>query len=133
MVEIKIMVQLMNQLYQIQLKKLGNIYKQNFLNLGAVTERYYRDPNNGKRKKYATSLVDITVISESKTADFVPLPIIAAVALKEGLITPIVKNADKKGLKEISNEIKELAIKAKKGILLPDEYNGGTISLSNLY
>ena len=48
------------------------------------------------------------------------------------MITPIVKNADKKGLKEISNEIKELAIKAKKGKLLPDEYNGGTISLSNL-
>ena len=55
-----------------------------------------------------------------------------AVALKEGLITPIVKNADKKGLKEISNEIKYLADKAKKGKLLPEEYNGGTISISNL-
>ena len=55
-----------------------------------------------------------------------------AVALKEGLITPIVKNADKKGIKEISNEIKELAEKAKKGKLLPDEYSGGTISISNL-
>jgi hypothetical protein len=64
---------------------LLNLYISDFNSAtGAVTERYYRDPNNGKRKKYATSLVDITVISESKTADFVPLPIIAAVALKEG-------------------------------------------------
>ena len=55
-----------------------------------------------------------------------------AVALDEGLITPIIKNADLKGLKKISLEIKELAKKAKKGRLLPEEYNGGTISISNL-
>ena len=55
-----------------------------------------------------------------------------AVALKEGLITPIVKNADKKGLIEISKEIKELVNKAKTGKLQPDEYTGGTISISNL-
>ena len=55
-----------------------------------------------------------------------------AVALDEGLITPIVKNADSKGLIEISKEIKVLAQKAKNGKLLPEEYNGGTISISNL-
>ena len=55
-----------------------------------------------------------------------------AVALDEGLITPIVKNADTKGIIEISNEIKNLAEKAKKGKLVPEEYVGGTISLSNL-
>ena len=55
-----------------------------------------------------------------------------AVALDEGLITPIVKNADSKGLIEISKEIKVLSQKAKNGKLLPDEYNGGTISISNL-
>ena len=55
-----------------------------------------------------------------------------AVALDEGLITPIVRNADSKGLIEISNEIKVLAQKAKNGKLLPDQYNGGTISISNL-
>jgi len=54
------------------------------------------------------------------------------VALDEGLITPIVRNADSKGLIEISNEIKVLAQKAKNGKLLPDQYNGGTISISNL-
>ena len=55
-----------------------------------------------------------------------------AVALKEGLITPIIKNADLKGLLEISIEIKELVNKAKSGKLLPEDYNGGTISISNL-
>ncbi len=55
-----------------------------------------------------------------------------AVALKEGLITPIVKNADKKGLTEISAEIKTLVSKANQNKLLPDEYNGGSITISNL-
>tara|TARA_B100000029_G_C17580844_1_gene959620 strand:- start:744 stop:1994 length:1251 start_codon:yes stop_codon:yes gene_type:complete len=55
-----------------------------------------------------------------------------AVALKEGLITPIVKNADFKGLLEISKEIKTLSNKAKEGKLTSEEYNGGTITISNL-
>ena len=55
-----------------------------------------------------------------------------AVALEEGLITPIIKNADKKGINQISNEIKDLSNKAKKGKLSPDDYDGGTISISNL-
>ena len=55
-----------------------------------------------------------------------------AVALKEGLVMPIVKNADKKGLIEISKEINELINKAKTGKLQPAEYTGGTISISNL-
>ncbi len=55
-----------------------------------------------------------------------------AVALKEGLITPIVKNADKKSITEISSEIKLLVKKANENKLLPDEYNGGSITISNL-
>jgi len=69
---------------------------------------------NGKIVKYNT--IDVSV----------------AVALEDGLITPIVKNADLKGLFEISNEIKSLVDKSNKGKLLPQEYNGGTISISNL-
>ncbi len=60
------------------------------------------------------------------------IDIAIAVALKEGLITPIVKNADKKGLYNISTEIKELVKKANQNRLLPDEYNGGSITISNL-
>tara|TARA_B100000941_G_scaffold63994_1_gene42407 strand:+ start:304 stop:1533 length:1230 start_codon:yes stop_codon:yes gene_type:complete len=60
------------------------------------------------------------------------IDIAIAVALKEGLITPIVRNADKKGLGEISSEIKSLVSKANQNKLMPDEYNGGSITISNL-
>jgi pyruvate dehydrogenase E2 component (dihydrolipoamide acetyltransferase) len=55
-----------------------------------------------------------------------------AVATPSGLITPIIKDAAHKNLKEISNEIKDLAAKAKEGKLKPQEFQGGTISVSNL-
>ena len=55
-----------------------------------------------------------------------------AVALDDGLITPIVKAANKKGLVEISNEVRALVTKAKTGTLTPDEFQGGTFSISNL-
>ncbi len=60
------------------------------------------------------------------------IDIAIAVALKEGLITPIVKDADKKGLAEISTEIKTLVKKANQNKLLPEEYTGGSITISNL-
>ena len=55
-----------------------------------------------------------------------------AVALKEGLITPIIKDADKKGIFEISSEVKNLITKANENNLLPEEFIGGSISISNL-
>ena len=55
-----------------------------------------------------------------------------AVAIDGGLITPIVRNADAKGLVEISDEMKNLAARARDGKLMPEEYQGGTFSLSNL-
>ena len=55
-----------------------------------------------------------------------------AVSLDEGLITPIIKKANIKGLLEISKETKSLIKKAKEGKLIPDEYIGGTITISNL-
>lgn len=55
-----------------------------------------------------------------------------AVATPTGLITPIVKDADTKGLAAISKEIKALGKKAKEGKLSPEEYQGGTITISNL-
>jgi len=48
------------------------------------------------------------------------------------LIPPIVRNADSKALAEISNEMKELAGKARDGKLAPEEYQGGSFSISNL-
>lgn len=55
-----------------------------------------------------------------------------AVAVEDGLITPIVKNAISKGIEEISIEVKLLASKAKKGELSPEEYSGGNFTVSNL-
>ena len=55
-----------------------------------------------------------------------------AVAIPGGLVTPIVRNADTKGLVEIATEMKALAARAREGKLTPDEYQGGSFSISNL-
>tara|TARA_B110000027_G_scaffold38612_1_gene42677 strand:+ start:1599 stop:2849 length:1251 start_codon:yes stop_codon:yes gene_type:complete len=55
-----------------------------------------------------------------------------AVAIEGGLITPIIKDVQLKGLKDISDDMKILAAKAKEGKLLPEEYIGGSFSISNL-
>ena len=55
-----------------------------------------------------------------------------AVAIEEGLITPVIRGANLKGFLEISAEIKDLAAKAKAKKLQPEEYTGATFSISNL-
>ena len=55
-----------------------------------------------------------------------------AVALPGGLITPIVRNAESKSLSTISNEMRDLAVRARERKLKPHEYQGGTSSVSNL-
>ncbi|KAJ1521236.1 hypothetical protein ONE63_002921 [Megalurothrips usitatus] len=55
-----------------------------------------------------------------------------AVATPNGLITPIVKDADRLGLVQISQKVKELGAKAKEGKLQPQEFIGGTFTISNL-
>jgi pyruvate dehydrogenase E2 component (dihydrolipoamide acetyltransferase) len=55
-----------------------------------------------------------------------------AVATPNGLITPIVKQAEEKGLAAISSEIKDLAGRAREGKLKPEEFQGGTFTVSNL-
>ncbi len=55
-----------------------------------------------------------------------------AVAIDDGLITPVVRHADRKSLREIGAEVKELAGRARAKRLQPDEYTGATFSVSNL-
>ncbi|HEU4561245.1 MAG TPA: pyruvate dehydrogenase complex dihydrolipoamide acetyltransferase [Longimicrobium sp.] len=55
-----------------------------------------------------------------------------AVAVDEGLITPVIKDADRKGVAEIAGEVRELAGRAREKKLKPDEYTGSTFSISNL-
>ncbi|MDV7341439.1 pyruvate dehydrogenase complex dihydrolipoamide acetyltransferase [Terasakiella sp. A23] len=55
-----------------------------------------------------------------------------AVAVEGGLITPIIKDAASKGLATLANEAKDLAGRAREGKLSPEEYQGGTFTISNL-
>lgn len=60
------------------------------------------------------------------------IDISVAVAIDDGLITPIIKNADQKDIKTISNEMRLLAKKAREGKLQPEDFQGGSFSISNL-
>lgn len=55
-----------------------------------------------------------------------------AVAIDDGLITPVIRHADRKGLVQISREVREMAGRAKQKRLSPEEYTGSTFSVSNL-
>jgi len=55
-----------------------------------------------------------------------------AVAVEEGLVTPVIRDAQKKSLREISESVKDLASRARNKKLKPEEYAGGTITVSNL-
>ncbi|MDH4247436.1 MAG: pyruvate dehydrogenase complex dihydrolipoamide acetyltransferase [Deltaproteobacteria bacterium] len=67
-----------------------------------------------------------------KIRRFNTVDIAVAVGTEEGLITPVVRNADLKGLHQISQEVRNLAQKAKDKKLAPEDYQGGTFSISNL-
>lgn len=68
-----------------------------------------------------------TVIRQHNTVD-----VSVAVATPVGLMTPIVKNADSLGLTAISAAVKDLGKRARDGKLKPEEYQGGTFTISNM-
>ncbi|HUN42369.1 MAG TPA: pyruvate dehydrogenase complex dihydrolipoamide acetyltransferase [Acetobacteraceae bacterium] len=70
--------------------------------------------------------------TEDATLFYDDVDISIAVSLPEGLITPIVRKADQKGLAAISNEMKDLISRAKTGKLKPEEFQGGGFSISNM-
>jgi len=55
-----------------------------------------------------------------------------AVAIDDGLVTPVIRQAQKKSLREISEAVKDLATRARTKKLKPEEYQGGTLTVSNL-
>lgn len=55
-----------------------------------------------------------------------------AVAIEGGLVTPVIRNTDHKPLSSISTEMKSLAVRARDGKLMPEEYQGGGFTISNL-
>ena len=63
---------------------------------------------------------------------FKTVDIAVAVSISEGLITPIIRHSDYKTLFQLSAEVKELVTLAKKGKLKPEQYQGGSLTVSNL-
>ncbi len=87
-------------------------------------------------KASAVALMQVPAANASWSDDGVKMyksaDISVAVAIPNGLITPIIRHADSKRLSEISNEMKGLAARAKDGKLKPEDYTGGSFSVSNL-
>ena len=87
-------------------------------------------------KASALALRDVPAANSSWTEEAIhqyhDVDISVAVATDGGLITPIVRIADSKGLATISNEVKALAARAREGKLRPEEFQGGGFSISNL-
>lgn len=70
--------------------------------------------------------------TETAIRRFRDVDVAVAVAAPSGLITPVIRNADAKSVRQISAEMKELAARAKESRLRPDEYQGGGFTISNL-
>src|SRR3954471_17219059 len=87
-------------------------------------------------KAAAATLREIPTVNASWTEDgmvfYDDVDISVAVAIPDGLITPIIRKADQKGLATISREMKDLAGRAKAGKLKPEEFQGGGFSISNM-
>lgn len=87
-------------------------------------------------KACALALKDVPNANQSFMGNYIAqykyIDVSIAVATPTGLITPIIKDANYKGLNQISYEIKELALRAKENKLLPEEFQGGTFTVSNM-
>jgi pyruvate dehydrogenase E2 component (dihydrolipoamide acetyltransferase) len=87
-------------------------------------------------KAAALTLRRIPTVNASYTEDNIILyddvDISIAVSIPDGLITPIIRRADQKGLAAISNEMKDLAARAREGKLKLEEFQGGGFSISNM-
>jgi len=87
-------------------------------------------------KAVAKGLVDVPAANaswtDSHTLQHKHAHISVAVSIEGGLITPVIRFAEQKGMTDISAEVKELATRARAGALQPNEYSGGTFSISNL-
>ena len=87
-------------------------------------------------KAAAATLRKVPTVNASWTGDgmvfYDDVDISVAVSIPDGLITPIIRRADTKGLATISREMKDLASRARTGKLKPEEFQGGGFSISNM-
>ena len=87
-------------------------------------------------KAVAAAAAQVPAVNASFDGDsivqFAAVNLSVAVAVEDGLVTPVLRNADKKSLLEVSTAVKDFAARAKGKKLSPDEFVGGTITVSNL-
>ena len=118
----------------IQLDKLLKLRTE--LNAGLASRNVKLSVNDLLIKALGVALIQVPECNVQFAGDqmlqFSRADISVAVSIPGGLITPIVTGADSKGVAAISNEMKDLASRAKDGKLKPEEYQGGTASLSNM-
>jgi pyruvate dehydrogenase E2 component (dihydrolipoamide acetyltransferase) len=104
--------------------------------LNALSDEYKISVNDFVIKACAAGLMKVPAANVQYKGDtmrqFKRADISVAVAIDGGLITPVLRGADLKGLRQISDETKDLAIRAQEGKLAPEEYAGGTFSISNM-
>lgn len=116
----------------IELDNLMTARKQ----LNAMSDEYKISVNDFIIKACAAALMKVPAANVQYMGDtmrqFKRADISVAVAIEGGLITPVVRGADMKGLRQISDETKDLARRAQEGKLAPEEYAGGTFSISNM-
>ncbi|TFI58821.1 pyruvate dehydrogenase complex dihydrolipoamide acetyltransferase [Sphingomonas parva] len=118
----------------VQLDKLLKLRSE--LNAGLESRGVKLSVNDMLIKALAAALMEVpscnVMYTGSELVTFQRADISVAVSTPTGLITPIVKDANSKALSAIATEIKELAGRAREGKLKPEEYQGGTASLSNM-
>ena len=118
----------------IQLDKLLKLRAE--LNAGLASRNVKLSVNDLLIKALGVALIQVPECNVQFAGDqmlqFSRADISVAVSIPGGLITPIVTGADSKGVAAISTAMKDLATRAKDGKLKPEEYQGGTASLSNM-
>ncbi len=118
----------------IQLDKLLKLRGE--LNAGLSSRNVKLSVNDLLIKALGVALVEVPECNVQFAGDqmlqFQRADISVAVSIPGGLITPIITDAGGKGVAAISNAMKDLASRAKDGKLKPEEYQGGTASLSNM-
>jgi len=118
------------------------------LNAAAPTKKTGEQSNGGEAPAYKLSVNDMVIKAMALALKAVPdanaswtesamvkhkhADVGVAVSIPGGLITPIIRKADEKTLSTISNEMKDLASRARSRKLKPEEYQGGTTAVSNL-
>jgi pyruvate dehydrogenase E2 component (dihydrolipoamide acetyltransferase) len=117
-----------------------DVEAERLLSVRALMNQQHKDVkitvNDMIIKASGCALLDVPAVNatfhEDHILQFTRPHICVAVAIEGGLITPILSNVDSKNLRAISAEVKVLADKAKNGKLRPEEYQGGTFTISNL-